>query len=67
MSDDMTWSTPRPLTARQRTSCVVCGLRADCLVCKECALDTAASIRWLETLPRDPRVVKAIELLRGMG
>ena len=49
------------------TSCVVCGLRADVLICKECALRTESSIAWLETLPASERVTKALGILRGMG
>lgn len=51
----------------KRLACAVCGLRSDVLICKECALDTVASIRWLETLPQDDRVAKALDVLRKMG
>ncbi len=57
----------RARVAHPRFSCVVCGLRADCLVCKECALTTEASIKWLERLPASERVTKGLEVLRGMG
>lgn len=50
----------------KRTSCVVCGLRADCLICKECALNTEASIKWLEQLPASELVTKAITFLRSL-
>ena len=36
----------------KRQSCAVCGLRADCLICKECAQQPEASIKWLEKLPQ---------------
>ncbi len=65
--DDISWSKPRPTPPIIRVSCVVCGLRADCLICKECALNTEASIRWLETLPTSERIVVALEQLRRMG
>ncbi len=54
-------------TQARTVSCAVCGLRADVLVCKECALNTETSIAWLETLPGSERVTKALELLRRMG
>ena len=65
-ANEIDWPTPQPPT-RPRTSCAVCGLRADCLICKECANDTEASIRWLEGLPQGDKVTKALEVLRGMG
>ncbi len=60
---------PRPVGSAslvKRQSCAVCGLRADCLICKECTLDIEASIKWLERLPQGDRVTRALELLREM-
>lgn len=67
MIDEIDWAKPPRQTTPRLTSCGVCGLRAEVLICKECANDTAASIRWLETLPQGNRVDKALALLRGMG
>lgn len=66
-AEELNFDTPRRTQPPpKRMACAVCGLRSDVLVCKECALDTVASIRWLEQLPRDERVEKALEVLRGM-
>lgn len=71
MNNDIDWATP-PKRVRsdvptvKRTSCVVCGLRADCLICKECALNTEASIKWLEQLPASELVTKAITFLQSL-
>ena len=63
--DDLTWPTPQPPT-RPRTSCAVCGLRADCLICKECTNRPTESIRWLEQLPTSERVTKALDVLKTL-
>ncbi len=58
---------PAPLPpAPPRSTCVVCNLRADCLVCKECAGRAESSIKWLERLPTSERVTKALEVLRSL-
>lgn len=68
MTDDLFARPPRRTPPPpKRLACAVCGLRSDVLICKECALDTEASIRWLEQLPRDSRVEKALDQLRRMG
>ena len=69
MTDDDLFATPprRSISIpARRQSCVVCNLRADCLICKECALRPKTSIAWLERLPSSERVEKGLELLRRM-
>lgn len=56
----------RPPTppAPPRANCAVCGLRADVLICKECAVAPEAAITWLTRLPGlNARQAKALALL----
>jgi len=67
MNDDLFARPPRRTPAPPpRVACAVCGLRSDVLICKECALNTEASIKWLERLPATERVKIALEQLRRM-
>ena len=73
MDREIDWGNPKrrrapaPLPpARPRLTCVVCGLRAEVLICKECASEPEASIKWLETLPGSERIKVALEVLRTL-
>lgn len=81
MTREIDWNkTRRPAPAAPvrligRVACAVCGLRADVLICKECALDPEASRQRVTTWLAGPlaqlgaeraRLERALSLLEGL-